>query len=165
MSALQIAKADLLPTLDEALATSGVVPGMLCIEITETVLLRQSDTARDNLAGIHERGVKVAIDDFGTGYASLTYLNQYPIDVIKIDRSFVTDATLPGNDHRLVAGIISLATTLGITVTAEGVEHVEQAALLRTMGCPSAQGFLYSPALPAEQITPLLDHVYLVSPS
>ena len=165
MSALQIAKADLLPTLDDTLTTSGVVPSLLCIEITETVLLRQSDTARDNLAGIHERGVRVAIDDFGTGYASLTYLNQYPIDVIKIDRSFVTDATLPGNDHRLVAGIISLATTLGITVTAEGVEHVEQAALLRTMGCPSAQGFLYSPALPAEQITPLLDHVYLVSPS
>ena len=163
MSTLQIAMPGLLSTLDRALAASGLDPGLLCIEITETVLLRQSAIARDNIAGIHERGASIAIDDFGTGYASLTYLNHYPIDVIKIDRSFIADITLLGHNHRLVAGIIALATLLGITVTAEGVERPAQVELLRQMGCPSAQGFLFSRALPADEITPLLDRRYLTN--
>ena len=160
MSTLQIATFGLLQTLDDALDASGLNPALLCIEITETVLLRQSAVARVNLVGFHDRGVKIAIDDFGTGYASLTYLNRYPIDLIKIDRSFITDLTRADHDHRLVAGIISLAATLGIDVTAEGVEQPEQAFLLLQMGCPSAQGFLYSRAVPADQISPLLDHAY-----
>jgi EAL domain-containing protein (putative c-di-GMP-specific phosphodiesterase class I) len=133
---------------------------MLCLEITETAMLRQTTAARDNLDGIHHRGIGIAIDDFGTGYASLTYLSHYPIDVIKIDRSFITDTAAPDHDHRLVAGIIALAKVLGITVTAEGVEHPDQATHLREMGCPSAQGFLYSPAVPVDQIAPLLNHTY-----
>ncbi len=163
MSTLQIATPGLLATLDEVLAMSGLNPANLCIEITETVLLRQSALARDNLAGFHERGVTLAIDDFGTGYASLTYLNHYPIDVIKIDRSFISDIALPNHDRRLVAGIIALAATLGIDVTAEGIEQQAQADLLRQMGCPSAQGFLFSRALPADEITPLLDHSYFTN--
>ncbi len=159
-SALQLAETGLLPAIDDALAASGLDPALLCIEITETALLRQTATARNNLAGLHARGIGIALDDFGTGYASLTYLHQYPIDVIKIDRSFINDTTLPDHDHRLVAGIIALATILDITVTAEGVEHPEQATHLRDMGCPSAQGYLYSLALPPDQITPLLDHTY-----
>ncbi len=159
-SALQLAETGLLPAIDDALAASGLEPRLLCIEITETALMRQTATARDNINGIHGRGIGIAIDDFGTGYASLSYLNQYPIDVIKIDRSFIIDTTDPDNDHRLVAGIIALAKTLDITVTAEGAEHPEQATHLRQMGCPSAQGFLYSPALPPDQITPLLSHTY-----
>ena len=159
-SALQIGETGLLPTIDDALAASGLDPGRLCIEITETALLRRTATALDNLAGIHERGIGIAIDDFGTGYGSLTYLNHYPIDVIKIDRSFITDSVLLDHDHRLVAGIIALARILDITVTAEGVEQPDQATRLRRMGCPSAQGFLYSPAVPADQLTPLLDHAY-----
>jgi predicted signal transduction protein with EAL and GGDEF domain len=160
VSALQLAETGLLPAIDDALATSGLDPGMLCLEITETAMLRQTTTARDNLDGIHLRGIGIAIDDFGTGYASLTYLSQYPIDVIKIDRSFITDTTAPGHDHRLVAGIIALAKVLGITVTAEGVEYADQATHLREMGCPSAQGFLYSPAVPVDQIPHLLNHTY-----
>ena len=159
-SALQLAETGLLPAIDDAMAASGLDPALLCIEITETGLLRQTSTARNNLNGIHARGMGIALDDFGTGYASLTYLNQYPIDVIKIDRSFIADTTLPDHDHGLVAGIIALATVLDITVTAEGVEHPEQATHLREMGCPSAQGFHYSPALPPDQITPLLNHTY-----
>ncbi len=158
-SALQVAEAGLLDAIDDALAASGLTSTQLCMEITETALLRQTATASENLNGIHERGIALAVDDFGTGYASLTYLHQYPIDVIKIDRSFVTHSTT-GRDHRLLAGIIALAKTLGITITAEGVEHPDQANRLRQMGCPSAQGWLYSEALPPEDVTPLLDHTY-----
>jgi diguanylate cyclase (GGDEF)-like protein/PAS domain S-box-containing protein len=160
VSALQLADAGLLETIDDALTSSGLDPRLLCIEITETALLGQTTTARVNLDGIHDRGISIAIDDFGTGYASLTYLDRYPIDVIKIDRSFITDTTSTDHDHRLVAGIIALAAILGIGVTAEGVEQPEQATHLREMGCPTAQGWLYSKAVPADVVTPLLDHIY-----
>ena len=131
---------------------SGVDPALLCVEITETALLRQTALAHDNIVGIRERGIAIAIDDFGTGYASLTYLRQYPIDVIKIDRSFVTHLTEPSQDHRIVAGIIALAEALGMSVTAEGVEEEAQADLLLEMGCPGAQGFLFSQAVPPSDI-------------
>jgi diguanylate cyclase (GGDEF)-like protein len=159
-SALQLAEAGLLDAIDGALSTSGLDPSILCVEITETALIRQTATARDNLDGIRQRGIGIAIDDFGTGYASLTYLRQYPIDILKIDRSFITHITRDDHDRRITAGIIALATTLGITVTAEGVEHPEQATLLRQMGCPGAQGWLYSKALPPEEVTALLDHTF-----
>ncbi|MEI6623828.1 MAG: bifunctional diguanylate cyclase/phosphodiesterase [Actinomycetes bacterium] len=157
-SALQLANAGLPNAIDDALTASGLDPTLLCMEITETALLRQSATTSNNLTSIHNRGIGIAIDDFGTGYASLTYLSQYPIDIIKIDRSFVTDTTSPG--HRLVSGVIALAANINVTVAAEGVEHPEQAARLHAMGCPSAQGWLYSKALPPEDIAPLLDHTY-----
>jgi EAL domain-containing protein (putative c-di-GMP-specific phosphodiesterase class I) len=158
VSALQLAETGLLEALDDALDMSGLDPALLCVEITETALLRRTTTTAGNLAGIHARGVALAIDDFGTGYASLTYLDQYPIDVIKIDRSFITDAV--DQDYGLVAGIIALASVLGITVTAEGVEHPEQATRLQQMGCPSAQGWLYSAAVPPEDVIGLLDRIY-----
>ena len=157
-SALQLAEAGLLDVIDDVLAATGADPGLLCVEITETTLLRETTTARANLLGIHQRGIGIAIDDFGTGYASLTYLNTFPVDVIKIDRSFIIDDSDPG--HRLVAGIIALAKILDIAVTAEGVEFPEQAARLRDMGCPSAQGWLYAKALPTEEVTPLLEHCF-----
>lgn len=170
VSALQLAESGLLDTVDNALATSGLDPTLLCLEITEGSLLRETAIVRINLNGIHDRGVSLAIDDFGTGWASLTYLSRYPIDVIKIDRSFITGTTDLDRDHRLVAGIIGLSKTLGITVTAEGVETPEQAARLLEMGCPSAQGWMYSKALPADEVTPLLDRTYstgtvLIDPS
>ena len=159
-SALQVADARLLPTLDDALAASGLDPNLLCIEITETALLSQTATATDNVAGIHERGVGIAIDDFGTGYASLLYLRRYPINVIKIDRSFVTNITTDEQDQAITTAIIALASALGMTVTAEGVEYPDQAACLHDLGCPSAQGWHYSTALPGVEVTPLLDHIY-----
>ena len=112
MSALQLAEAGLLPAIDDALRISGTDPKGLCVEITETTLLHETPTARANLEGLHERGIGIAIDDFGTGYAPLTYLNTYPIDVVKIDRSFVSGT--PRGDNRLVPGIIAFAASLGI---------------------------------------------------
>ena len=101
VSALQLAETGLLEAIDDALATSGLRPDLLCVEITETALLRRTTTTAANLAAIHARGISLAIDDFGTGFASLTYLHQYPVDVIKIDRSFVGDAadSRPGRRH------------------------------------------------------------------
>jgi EAL domain-containing protein (putative c-di-GMP-specific phosphodiesterase class I) len=158
ISTMQLAEAGLLAALDEALSASGLDPHRLCIEISETALLHQTARVIENLAGIHERGISLAIDDFGTGYASLTYLDQFRIDVIKIDRSFVPDG---GDDHRgLVGAIITMAAALGIEVTAEGVEHPDQAALLHRLGSPTAQGWLYSPAVGPDQVPRLLDQVF-----
>jgi EAL domain-containing protein (putative c-di-GMP-specific phosphodiesterase class I) len=160
VSALQLAESGLIEAIDTALAASGLPARLLCVEITETALLRRTSAVIANLNAIHDRGISLAIDDFGTGYASLAYLNQYPVDLIKIDRAFITDPNAPDHDRRLVAGIIALARMLDIPVTAEGVEHRDQAAHLREMGCPSAQGWLYSAAVPPEKVLPLLDHIY-----
>lgn len=102
----------------------------------------------------------LAIDNFGTGYASLLSLRRYPIDVIRIDRNFVTSITTDVRDRAFAVAIVTLANSLGMAVTAEGVEHLDQADCLRDMGCPGAQGWLYSKALPADQVTPLLDYAY-----
>jgi diguanylate cyclase (GGDEF)-like protein/PAS domain S-box-containing protein len=160
VSTLQLAEAGLLPALDDALATSGLDPGLLCVEITESSMLRKTSISSGNLHGIRERGIGIAIDDFGTGYASLTYLREYPINVLKIDRSFITNITTDHHDRAITAGIVALARALGITVTAEGVEHPDQAAHLRRAGCPSAQGWLYSKAVPPQDATALLEHIY-----
>jgi EAL domain-containing protein (putative c-di-GMP-specific phosphodiesterase class I) len=157
VSAVQLAESGLIEAIDAALSASGLDPTLLCVEITETALLQRTAASAANLAAIHARGISLAIDDFGTGYAALTYLHSYPVDVIKIDRSFVSDAH---HSDGLVAGIIALASTLGITVTAEGVESIAQASSLLQLGCPSAQGWLYSPAVPADDAERVLDHVY-----
>jgi len=113
-----------------------------------------------NLIGMHDRGIEIAIDDFGTGYASLTYLRRYPIDVIKIDRSFIAHIATDQFTQQLVAGIVAFAHYLDMTVTAEGVETEVQASILRELICPGAQGFLYSKAIPPEQIAPLMGHTF-----
>ena len=159
-SALQLAEHGLLDEIDEILMSTGLDPTLLNIEITETALLRQTVTASENIAGINERGIGIAIDDFGTGYASLSYLLRYPINVLKIDRSFITDITTNRDNRAITAAIISLASALDMTITAEGVEHPDQAALLLEMGCPGAQGWLYSKAVLPDEVTLLLDHVY-----
>jgi EAL domain-containing protein (putative c-di-GMP-specific phosphodiesterase class I) len=122
-------------------------------EITETVFLgRNIETTQNTLMRFHDSGVKIALDDFGTGFASLTHLKQFPIDHIKIDQSFVRDLVTSENDAAIVAAVIGLGQSLGIKVTAEGVEthgHVEH---LRKMGCDQAQGFYYSRPMIASQI-------------
>ena len=161
LSALQLGEGGLLSALDEALASSGVDPSMLCVEITETALLHETATVNEQLAAIRRRAVRLAIDDFGSGYASLTYLSDCPVDVIKIDRSLITGIATSEASRRLVSGIVALADQLGIAVTAEGIEHGDQADLLRSMGCTAVQGYLYSPAVPPEQIPAMRDRVFL----
>ncbi|WP_407343757.1 EAL domain-containing protein [Pengzhenrongella phosphoraccumulans] len=147
LSPLELGQPELIENLDAALAASGLGADLLCVEITEMAMLSDSATVRANLEAIRERGIDLAIDDFGTGYGSLSYLRRYSVDVMKVDRSFVTGITTDTQDRMLVAGVIALADRLGISVTAEGVESLAQARVLASIGCAGAQGYLYSPAL------------------
>ncbi|MDI1289047.1 MAG: EAL domain-containing protein, partial [bacterium] len=156
VSARQLAEPGLLAAIDSALEGSGLDPRLLCIEITETALLRSSGQAHANIEGTRERGVSIALDDFGTGYASLAYLREYPIDMLKIDRSFITRITSVDFDRQLVAGILALAAQLQLGVTAEGVETQGQATCLRELGCRGVQGFLFSQAVPVGQVRAML---------
>ncbi len=150
LAARQVLDDQLLPTVAAALAESGVTPSSIGFEITESVLIDDLDVAAAHLDGLRALGVRLCLDDFGTGYASLTYLQRFAFDCLKIDKSFV--AELDGEDddaRRMVAAVIDLAHGLGLQVTAEGVEAETQAHALRELGCDYAQGFLYAPAVPA----------------
>lgn len=123
------------------------------VEITETVLLgRSAEYAGTILRMLCERGVRIALDDFGTGYASLTHLKQFPVDHVKIDRSFVRDLEEDADDAAIVAAVINLGHSLNLAITAEGVETPGQALRLRALGCHNAQGFLYSQAMTASEV-------------
>lgn len=156
VSARQLAEDRLLESIDEALTSSGLDAQLLCIEITETALLRNSPQAHANIEGARRRGISVALDDFGTGYASLAYLRDYPIDTLKIDRTFITRITTVDFERQLTGGILAFAAQLGLMVTAEGVEHADQARVLRELGCRGAQGFLFSEAVPTDAVPALL---------
>ena len=139
----------------QALADAGLAPERLCLEITETAAIQDLEDTRARLAEVTALGVRLALDDFGTGYASLTMLRSLPFDVVKIDRSFVANVTTSAADAVLVRLIIDAAHALGQRVCAEGIETVEQARQLITLGADHAQGWLYgrpepdSPALRA----------------
>jgi diguanylate cyclase (GGDEF)-like protein/PAS domain S-box-containing protein len=127
------------------------------VEVTETVLLgRNSDNVSSALAQFRQHGIQIALDDFGTGYASLTHLKQFPVDHIKIDRSFVRDLEQDSDDEAIIAAVISLGKSLQLQVTAEGVETHGQARRLRELGCDHAQGFLYAKPMAASQVPDLV---------
>jgi len=143
VSARQLRTPGLETAVQEALAASGLDPSLLCLEITESILLDDAESSSRILRGLKALGVRLGVDDFGTGYSSLSYLKRFPIDTLKIDRSFVASL---GDGHRpadraIVAGSIDLAHAFGLTTVAEGVETAEQLAVLRTLGCEQAQGY------------------------
>ncbi|MCG5430801.1 bifunctional diguanylate cyclase/phosphodiesterase [Mycobacterium sp. MYCO198283] len=138
------------------LAATGVSGDTLCLEITESVLVRDIDTARATLLALKELGARVAIDDFGTGYSVLSYLKSLPVDTLKVDRSFVRDLGHSARDLAIVRAIIALARSFDLDVVAEGVETPEAAATLLEHGCHRAQGFLLARPLPADEMTELL---------
>ncbi|MBF9195913.1 bifunctional diguanylate cyclase/phosphodiesterase [Microvirga terrestris] len=144
---------NLLRTLDRLRVPADIFE----VEVTETVLLgRNSDNVSSALAEFRRQGIQVALDDFGTGYASLTHLKQFPVDHIKIDRSFVRDLEQDSDDEAIVAAVISLGKSLQLQVTAEGVETHGQARRLRELGCDHAQGFLYAKPMAASQVPDLV---------
>ena len=124
-------------------------PVLLQLEITESMVMRNVARAVKVLDAIQSRGVRLAIDDFGTGYSSMSLMKQFPIDTIKIDRSFVRDLPSDSEDRAIAQAIISMGKALGMTVVAEGVETAEQEAFLREHGCDEMQGFLFSKPVPA----------------
>ena len=128
----------------DALATSGLAPARLVIEITESVMMRDPKATLDRLLAIKALGVGLAIDDFGTGYSSLAYLREYPIDVLKIDKSFVASLGRGADETVIARAIVSLGTALSLVTVAEGVEDAAQLDRLRALGCHRAQGYLFA---------------------
>lgn len=152
VSARQFEEPSLIADIESALRESSLPPDRLCLELTETMLLRDPDSVSGMLTRLRAIGIRVALDDFGTGYCSLGYLKRLPIDAIKIDRGFT--AGLPGNqiDLAIIQAVVGLADKLGIGVVAEGVETEEQAHCLRESGVIAGQGYLYSPAIENEAL-------------
>ena len=152
LSPIQMRDPRLVSTIFMALSASGVAPHRVELEITESVLLTDSE---ENLALLHkirDLGVKIVMDDFGTGYSSLSYLRSFPFDKIKIDRCFVTDLAEESDSQAIVSAVIKLAEELGMCTLAEGVENMEQLDRLRQTGCEQVQGFLFSRARPANEL-------------
>ncbi|KQS68515.1 bifunctional diguanylate cyclase/phosphodiesterase [Modestobacter sp. Leaf380] len=147
LSVRQLRSPHLVDDVAAALADSGLDPAALCLELTETALVDDTEQAALALGRLRRLGVRLAVDDFGTGYSSLTHLRQFPVDVLKIDRSFVSGIGPDGPAPRIVEGLLGLARVMGLDVVAEGVETVQQRDHLRSEGCRWAQGWLFSAAL------------------
>jgi EAL domain-containing protein (putative c-di-GMP-specific phosphodiesterase class I) len=156
LSVKQLAQADLVDQVRRALDESGCDPARLRLEITESVLVDSAEAAASTLRRLKELGLRVLMDDFGTGYSSLAALHRLPVDGLKVDRSFVAAMGRDGRAGELVASVVALAHALGLEVVAEGIEHPDQLAGLRALGCDAAQGFLFSPAVDADSLARLL---------
>jgi EAL domain-containing protein (putative c-di-GMP-specific phosphodiesterase class I) len=158
LSPAEFSQSSIVDNMLRTLDWSKVPASLFEVEVTETVLLgRNSDNVSSALAQFRKHGVHIALDDFGTGYASLTHLKQFPVDHIKIDRSFVRDLEQDSDDEAIIAAVIGLGRSLQLQVTAEGVETHGQAQRLRELGCDHAQGFLYAMPMAASQIPDLLN--------
>lgn len=155
VSPVQFKKGNLVPVVMSALAGSGIEPQRLEIEITESVLLLDSDSTLNTLHQLRSLGVRIAMDDFGTGYSSLSYLRSFPFDKIKIDGSFIQDLSNSEDAIAIVRAVASLGKSLGMTTTAECVETEEQRTLVVNEGYDEIQGYLFSPPRPAEEISEL----------
>ncbi|WP_188309966.1 putative bifunctional diguanylate cyclase/phosphodiesterase [Streptomyces sp. CBMA123] len=156
VSARQFRDAGFVDVVRHALATSGIDPRTLVLELTESVLMRRDDRLRADMATLGELGIGLAIDDFGTGYSSLSYLREFPISLLKIDKSFIDGLGLSPQQYALVEGITRIADTLGVQVIAEGIEHPDQRDLLAAMGCPLGQGYLFAHPMDGTQARALV---------
>ena len=133
------------------------------VELTESSIMRSEQTAEKVLTAIKRLGVSIALDDFGTGYSSLGYLRRFPIDTLKIDRSFVKDIVTDNDGAEILSAIIAMAQTLDLRVTAEGVEDIQQFEFLRNKGCDTIQGYLFSRPVPPEDIEMLLQQPVMLA--
>lgn len=150
--------------LQRVLASSGIAPQSLCLELTESALMRRATDVAEVLSQIRALGVYVAMDDFGTEHSSLSRLRELPVEVLKIDRAFIDGLPSEPGDLAIVSSILSLAYAMGKHVIAEGVETVEQAIALANLGCPVAQGYLFSRPVPATQIPALIGRALWQAP-
>jgi diguanylate cyclase (GGDEF)-like protein len=156
VSARQFQRRELVPTLRRLLGASGLAPQLIELEITESLVMLDTDYSVAAMRDLNGLGVPLAIDDFGTGYSSLAYLKRFAIDRLKIDRSFICDLVSNANDAAITTAVVAMAHKLGFGVVAEGVETREQIEFLRACGCDEYQGNLYSPAVAVEQFEALL---------
>ncbi len=156
LSARQVAHRDLADSVEAILTQTGLEPVNLRLEITESVLVEESARATETLKALSELGVRLVLDDFGTGYSSLAYLNRFPFDALKIDRSFIDGLGIERERTAIVEAVIGMARALSLDAIAEGVENEAQVAELRRLGCDYAQGHLFSRPLAPEKVTQLL---------
>jgi EAL domain-containing protein (putative c-di-GMP-specific phosphodiesterase class I) len=156
LSVRQLQDDSLALDVETALRESGLHPSRLTLEMTESVIMRDPTSARARLHELKQVGVRIAIDDFGTGYSSLSHLQQFPVDILKIDRSFLHKMHQGPHDTALVRTIIALAKLLSLRTIAEGVEDAEQQQQLRELGCDSAQGFLFGRPMNVAEIDAIL---------
>jgi EAL domain-containing protein (putative c-di-GMP-specific phosphodiesterase class I) len=156
VSALEFRDENFLQGLLAILRETGLDPRLLELELTESVLMKNPGAAASILQSLRAKGVRVAIDDFGTGYSSLGYLQKFPLDVLKIDQSFLRQIGTPGADTSIVTAVIAMAQSLNLWVVAEGVETPEQLEFLRAHRCDAAQGYYFSRPVSPEQFAKLL---------
>jgi diguanylate cyclase (GGDEF)-like protein len=149
LSGRQLDDPALVAGVEGALAAAGLAPRRLTLEITESVVMRRTDATLERLRALKALGVRLAIDDFGTGYSSLSYLQRFPVDVLKIDKSFVDGVASEAHDAALARTIVALGTTLGLRTVAEGIETEDQQAALLALGCTYGQGYFFARPLPA----------------
>jgi diguanylate cyclase (GGDEF)-like protein len=164
LSARQFRGTLLAETVRLHLTEAGIDPKWLDLEVTESVAVQGSEFVRKTLEDLRGLGISVSLDDFGTGYSSLSYLRSFPFDVVKMDRSFVSQICSSGVDRSLVSGIVSLAHGLGLKVVAEGVENQRQLSYLRHIGCDTVQGYVLSRPIPADQVEQFLRNRQWVLP-
>ena len=162
LSGHQLEDPHLVEAVVAVLAETGLPATSLVLEVTESLLVDQDETALASLNALRDLGVRLAIDDFGTGYSSLSYLHRLPVDILKIDKSFVDRLTADG-DASLVDAILSMAATLDLTTVAEGVEHEHQRAALAAQGCGTGQGYHFSPPVDARDVPDLVTGAALVA--
>jgi EAL domain-containing protein (putative c-di-GMP-specific phosphodiesterase class I) len=156
LSARQFADDDLVQDIAETLKSTGLEPGLLELELTESMVIQNTERAGRVLGEIKAMGVRLAIDDFGVGYSSLTHLKRFPIDTLKVDRSFIRDLPTDAEDKAITEAIIAMGKSLDLTVVAEGVETEEQQAFLREHDCDEMQGFFFSKPIPGDAFAELL---------
>jgi EAL domain-containing protein (putative c-di-GMP-specific phosphodiesterase class I) len=156
LSPTQLGSSGLLPAVLGALAASRLPPHRLELEITEAVLMQNSEANLRTLHQLRALGIRISMDDFGTGYSSLSYLRSFPFDKIKIDRCFIKGLGENSESDVIVRAVAALADNLGMTTTAEGVETKQQLDRVRHLGCTDVQGFFYSPPVPARDLPSLL---------
>ena len=157
VSSKQVHRGGLLDTVERALRDTLLEPSFLEVEITESVLIGHEADVVETLTGLRDIGVKLSLDDFGTGYSSLSHLVEFPIDALKIDRSFVNEIGTAGSSDAIISAVLAMAHRLELTVTAEGVETRAQQQFLQAEGCDLLQGFLLSRPVAAEPLEELLE--------
>jgi EAL domain-containing protein (putative c-di-GMP-specific phosphodiesterase class I) len=156
LSARQLAQQDLVAMVRRAMAETGIDPATLCLEITESAVMESGSATTAQLRALKSLGIRLAIDDFGTGFSSLAHLRRFPVDVLKIDGTFVAGLGHEPQDASIAAAVISLAHALGLDTVAEGIETEEQLTILRSLGCDLGQGYLFGRPAPIEETVHLL---------
>ena len=156
LSARQVARPELVDEVHEILVETGLEPDSLILEITESVMMQDMELSIERLGALKQLGVRLAVDDFGTGYSSLNYIRRFPVDILKVDKSFVDGVSEGGEASALTAAVIELAGILNLKPVAEGIERADQLERLLELHCDMGQGFFFAKPLPAGELQALL---------